>query len=80
MDFFSIKQSNFVPFSLAGDIELITGIPPNVNLKLREFIFPEHLDYVCLAPYSGSGNVTVRTCKPLDVEALEVFFITVYKT
>lgn len=75
MDFFSIKQSNFVPFSLTGDIEWITDIPSNVQLKLQEYIFPEHLDYIELVYDSGSSNATVRTTMALDVEALEVLFL-----
>lgn len=60
--------------SFTGDIEWITNIPPNVNLKLREYLFPEHLSYVELVYRSGSNNATVRTQKPLDVESIEVFF------
>ncbi|KAM6407361.1 protocadherin Fat 4-like [Pluvialis apricaria] len=54
-----------------GDIEWITDIPPNVNLKLKEYVFPEHLPYVELVYHSGSKNATVRTRKPLDVESIE---------
>ncbi|XP_059699426.1 protocadherin Fat 4-like [Haemorhous mexicanus] len=54
-----------------GVIEWITDIPPNVNLKLQEFVFPEHLDYVELITDSQSSNATVRTRKALDVEAIE---------
>ncbi|PKU40343.1 protocadherin fat 4-like [Limosa lapponica baueri] len=54
-----------------GDIEWITDIPPNVNLKLKEYVFPEHLPYVELIYNSGSKNATVRTRKNLDVEAIE---------
>lgn len=75
MDFFSIKQPNFVLFSLTGVIEWITDIPPNVHLKLKEFLFPEHLNYVELITDSQSSNATVRTRRALDVEALEVLFL-----
>lgn len=75
MEFFSIKQSNFFPFSLTGDIEWITDVPPNVHLKLQEFVFPEHLNYVELVTDSRSSNATVRTRRALDVEALEVLFL-----
>lgn len=75
MDFFSIKQTNFVAFSLTGDIEQITSIPPNVHLKLQEYVFPEHLDYVQLVHDSGASTATVRTTMALDVEALEVLFL-----
>ncbi|XP_009578906.1 PREDICTED: protocadherin Fat 4-like, partial [Fulmarus glacialis] len=54
-----------------GDIEWITNIPPNVNLKLKEYLFPEHLPYVELVFNSGSDNATVRTHKPLDVDSIE---------
>ncbi|XP_010288229.1 PREDICTED: protocadherin Fat 4-like, partial [Phaethon lepturus] len=54
-----------------GDIEWITNIPPNVNLKLTEYLFPEHLPYVELVYDSGSNNATVRTRKPLDVDSIE---------
>ncbi|XP_072783487.1 protocadherin Fat 4 isoform X1 [Taeniopygia guttata] len=54
-----------------GDIEWITDVPPNVHLKLQEFVFPEHLNYVELVTDSRSSNATVRTRKALDVEALE---------
>ncbi|XP_074673251.1 protocadherin Fat 4-like isoform X1 [Strix aluco] len=54
-----------------GDIEWITNIPPNVNLKLKEYLFPEHLPYVELVYNSGSNNATVRTRKPLDVDSIE---------
>lgn len=75
-----MKQSNLVTFSLTGDIEWITDIPPNVNLKLQEFVFPEHRGYVDLVYPSGSSNATVRTLKALDVEALEVLFFLHIKT
>nr|XP_041570817.1 cadherin EGF LAG seven-pass G-type receptor 1-like [Taeniopygia guttata] len=54
-----------------GDIEWITDVPPNVHLKLQEFVFPEHLNYVELVTDSRSSNATVRTRRALDVEALE---------
>ncbi|KAM6084893.1 protocadherin Fat 4-like [Theristicus caerulescens] len=54
-----------------GDTEWITNIPPNVNLKLKEYLFPEHLPYVELVYISGSNNATVRTRKPLDIDAIE---------
>ncbi|KAM6128007.1 protocadherin Fat 4-like [Pterocles gutturalis] len=54
-----------------GDIEWITNIPPNVNLKLKEYLFPEHLPYVELVYNPGSRNATVRTRKQLDVDTIE---------
>lgn len=60
--------------SLTGVIEWITNIPPNVDLRLSENLFPEHLEYVELVYDSGSNNATVRTRKPLDVDAIEVLF------
>ncbi|XP_062467943.1 cadherin-99C-like [Pezoporus occidentalis] len=54
-----------------GVIEWITNIPPDVNLKLGENLFPEHLPYVELVYDSGSNNATVRTRKPLDVDTIE---------
>ncbi|XP_035408751.1 protocadherin Fat 4-like [Cygnus atratus] len=59
------------PDEYTGDIEWITNIPPNVNLRLKEYLFPEHLPYVELAYVSGSNNATVRTRQPLDVDFLE---------
>ncbi|XP_013037677.3 protocadherin Fat 4-like isoform X2 [Anser cygnoides] len=59
------------PDEYTGDIEWITNIPPNVNLRLKEYLFPEHLPYVELAYVSGSNNATVRTSQPLDVDFLE---------
>ncbi|XP_008939523.1 PREDICTED: protocadherin Fat 4-like, partial [Merops nubicus] len=55
----------------AGDIEWITNIPPDVDLKLREYLFPEHLEYVELVYHPGSKNATVRTLKALDVDSIE---------
>lgn len=66
--------------SLTGDIEWIINIPPNVNLKLKEYLFPEHLPYVELVYYPGSNNATVRAVKPLDVDIIEVFFSLHVKT
>ncbi|XP_010150028.1 PREDICTED: protein dachsous-like, partial [Eurypyga helias] len=54
-----------------GDIEWITDIPPNVNVKLKEYVFPEHLSYVELIYNSGSNNATVRTRMSLDVDIIE---------
>ncbi|XP_056344157.1 protocadherin Fat 4-like [Oenanthe melanoleuca] len=54
-----------------GVIEEITDIPPNVNLQLREFIFPEHLYYVNMTYEPGSRNAFVNTTVPLDLETLE---------
>ncbi|XP_035752879.1 protein dachsous [Egretta garzetta] len=65
-----------------GDIEWIINIPPNVNLKLKEYLFPEHLPYVELVYYPGSNNATVRAVKPLDVDIIEsdhLFYAVVCK-
>lgn len=75
MDLFSIKQSNFVPFSLTGVIEWITDIPSNVNLELRAPLFPEILKYVNLNYVPGSINATVSTIMALDLETLQVLFL-----
>ncbi|XP_064002819.1 protocadherin Fat 4-like [Pogoniulus pusillus] len=55
----------------AGDIEWITNIPPDARLKLKEYIFPDHLPYVDLIYSPGSTNATVRTKMALDVDALQ---------
>lgn len=75
MYFFSIKQSNFVPFSLTGVIEWITDIPSNVNLELRAPLFPEILNYTNMSYDPGFRNATVSTVMALDLEALEVLFL-----
>ncbi|KAK2531739.1 Kiaa1841, partial [Columba guinea] len=53
------------------DVEWITNIPPNVNLRLKDYLIPEHLEYVELVYDTGSNNATVRTRKPLDVDSIE---------
>ncbi|XP_042680487.1 protocadherin Fat 4-like isoform X1 [Centrocercus urophasianus] len=66
----TLQLSTFLD-EYTGDIEQIINIPPNVNLKLREFLFPEHLDYVELEYDSSTNNATVKTRKPLDVDSIE---------
>ncbi|KAM6367546.1 protocadherin Fat 4-like [Alca torda] len=61
----------FSKIQKTGDIEWITDIPPNVNLTLKAYLFPEHLAYVELVYNSGSKNATVRTLKKLDVESIQ---------
>lgn len=41
-------------------------------MKLKEYLFPEHLDYVELEYDSSANNATVKTQKPLDVDSIEV--------
>ncbi|XP_028927738.1 protocadherin Fat 4-like isoform X2 [Ornithorhynchus anatinus] len=53
-----------------GDIELITNIPQNVTLKLEFSLYPEHAEYLELLHSPGSSIATVRTTKPLDLEAI----------
>nr|XP_009672244.1 PREDICTED: protocadherin Fat 4-like [Struthio camelus australis] len=65
-----LMLSSFVD-EYTGDIEWITNIPPNVNLTLEEYLFPEHLPYVELLNNFGSNNATVRTRRPLDVDSIE---------
>ncbi|OXB76138.1 UNVERIFIED_CONTAM: hypothetical protein H355_005349, partial [Colinus virginianus] len=66
----TLQLSTFLD-EYTGDIEWIVNIPPNVNLKLKEYLFPEHLDYVMLEYNSGTNNATVKTNKPLDVDSIE---------
>lgn len=69
----TLQLSTFLD-EYTGDIEWIINIPPNVNLELKEYLFPEHLDYVELEYYSSANNATVKTRKPLDVDSIEVLF------
>lgn len=66
----TLQLSTFLD-EYTGDIEWIINIPPNVNLELKEYLFPEHLDYVELEYYSSANNATVKTRKPLDVDSIE---------
>ncbi|XP_010132124.1 PREDICTED: protocadherin Fat 4-like [Buceros rhinoceros silvestris] len=65
-----IVLSSFLD-NYTGDIEWITNIPPNADLKLAEYLFPEHQHYVELVYEPGSSNATVRTREPLDVDSIE---------
>lgn len=55
---------------LPGDVELLTGIPAGLGVKLVPSIFPNHLQFLELVFTPGDATATVRTRKALDADEL----------
>lgn len=54
----------------AGDVEVINGIEPETNVKLVDYLFPTHLQFLELIFIPGSPSATVRTKEALDADVL----------
>lgn len=53
----------------AGDVERIDGIVPGTSVKLVDYVFLPHLEFLELSFTPGDSFAVVRTKKPLDADA-----------
>lgn len=54
-----------------GDVENLTNIGPDDNLRLENYLFPIGRTFLDLVYVPGQTTATITTTKPLDADVLK---------